>query len=347
MKSRKNKKGIPCSRNKLYWINKGFSEEESDTLARSRMPGTFEYFNIFKGYSEDESRELCKNWKSKSAITLENMILKYGVDEGNKRWNSYREKQALTNTFEYKRDKYGWTREQFDEYNKSRSVTLENLIKRHGEEKGRLKWDKYCERQRYAGCQIEYFIEKYGEQEGIEKYNLVNILKSHSYESFLIKNDGNEELATIEYNQYLKFRPNNGNSYSNIANELFDKLFDSIKHIYKDIYYSNNINEWFVYDCNKKRVYYIDFFVKDTGLAIEFHGDYWHANPIKYLPEQLISYPNSVQKVAKQIWEEDEYKTNLIKKHPKVKDILIIWENEYRKNKEQIFELCLNYLLQK
>lgn len=64
-------------------------------------------------------------------------------------------------------------------------------------------------------------------------------------------------------------------------------------------------------------------------------------------PEQLISYPNSVQKFAKQIWEEDEYKTNLIKKHPKVKDILIIWENDYRKNKEQIFELCLNYLLQK
>ena len=78
------------------------------------------------------------------AMTKECMIKKYGEEEGQKRWDNYCKRQSETNTFEYKHKKYGWTKKQFDAYNKSRSVTLKNLIKRYGEEEGQKRWTKFC-----------------------------------------------------------------------------------------------------------------------------------------------------------------------------------------------------------
>ena len=52
--------------------------------------------------------------------------------------------KAKKNTFEYKKEKFGWSPEDFKEFNKSRAVTKENLIKKHGEEKGLEIFNNYC-----------------------------------------------------------------------------------------------------------------------------------------------------------------------------------------------------------
>lgn len=110
------------------------------------------------------------NLKAKAAITLETLTALYGDEEGQRRWDAYRNKQAESNTLEYKKEKHGWTEEQFREYNQSRAATKENLISRHGEEKGREMWEAYRKRQRYT-CSREYFIEQYGEEEGAAKFD--------------------------------------------------------------------------------------------------------------------------------------------------------------------------------
>ena len=330
------------ARNKNYWIDKGYSEIEAINLARSRQPGTIEYFNILKGYDIETSKQLSKEYYDSAKITLENCIKKYGVDDGKRRWESYCKKQSDSNKFEYKQRKYGWDKDKFDEYNKSRAVTLDNLIQRHGDEIGRLKWEKYCDRQRYAGCQLEYFIEKYGEADGIAKYQQINKMKSHTFESYLLRfND--PEVALSEFKNYVSDRKV---TYSQIANELFDTLFSIYSPQYKHIYYANNINEWFVYDNNQRRIFYVDFFVKELGYVIEFYGDYWHANPKKYLAEQEISYPTT-RKKASEIWEFDRYKTETVLKHPDIKKILIVWESDYRNDKNKVIELCQDFLNQK
>jgi hypothetical protein len=56
-------------------------------------------------------------------MTLENMICRYGKTKGTKKWNEYKKKQADTNSYEYKKQKYGWSKQQFNEYNKSRGST--------------------------------------------------------------------------------------------------------------------------------------------------------------------------------------------------------------------------------
>lgn len=110
------------------------------------------------------------NLRKNLAITKEKLIKLWGEDIGKIKWDEYRNKQANSNTFEYKKEKYGWTKEQFDEYNKSRSVTITNSIKRHGEEKGIEVWNNYIDRQRYT-CSIEYFISKWGESAGALRFN--------------------------------------------------------------------------------------------------------------------------------------------------------------------------------
>lgn len=104
-------------------------------------------------------------------FTLKSSIELYGEELGQQKWEEYREIQAKTNTFEYKAENHGMSREEFDEYNASRAATLKNFIKRHGIEEGTTKWNNYCERQRYT-TSIEYFIEKYGEVEGTTKWQL-------------------------------------------------------------------------------------------------------------------------------------------------------------------------------
>lgn len=103
-------------------------------------------------------------------ITLQSLTALYGKEEGEKRWKVYCDKQAETNTLKYKQEKYGMTEEEFNEFNKSRSITLENLVSRHGEDIGTQKWEAYCERQSYT-TSLEYFIEEYGEVEGQIKYD--------------------------------------------------------------------------------------------------------------------------------------------------------------------------------
>lgn len=108
------------------------------------------------------------NLKKKCAVTRENLVELYG-DVGVDKFDHYREKQADSNSFEYKAEKYGMTREEFDEYNASRATTRDNLIARHGEEKGTQMWESYVERQRYT-TSLDYFIAQYGEEDGTEKY---------------------------------------------------------------------------------------------------------------------------------------------------------------------------------
>lgn len=144
---------------------------------------TVEYQNMFPG-AEIIPAELMAMYSQ----TEEKYLEKYGPVRGAELWKSYCDKQAETNTFEYKQLHYGWTREQFDEYNKSRATTLVNMIRRHGEENGTRMFEEYCEKQRYSTT-LDYFIEEYGVEEGTMIYN--NFVEARS--AF-----GGQSMAEVE-----------------------------------------------------------------------------------------------------------------------------------------------------
>lgn len=244
----------------------------------------------------------------KTTLTLENFVLKYGFDDGNIRWNQYKEKQAYSNTYEYKNKKHGWTKEKYDEFNKSRAVTIENLIKKHGEEVGTKMWIEYCERQAYTNT-IDYFIEKYGDEEGTKRYKTMVIQKSV---------------------------PKSSNENSRSSKAEMEFIYDLEQTLNETIEFSTYSKQYMIFEDTK--LFFYDVVHKKR--AIEFNGDYWHCNPEIYSENY---YHEIIQQTAKDIWERDAIKVDAIEKHGI--PCLVIWEKDYTINKKETIEKCKKWIL--
>lgn len=329
------------SRNKNYWIERGYTDSEAQSMAKSRMPGTMEYYTILKNKSETDSKILVDQFQKKRIHTEENFVKRYGQTMGLEKWKSYCQKQKVKNTFDYKRKKFGWTKKQFDEYNKSRSVTLNNLIDRHGDEKGKIIWDSYKKKQSYTKSK-EYVVNKYG----LDEWEKLCYSKSHTYESFLERCGGNVEKATNDFNEYCKkISKTRISGSSKIANDLFLKLVNRlIKTEYNQFYCQSHNQEWYInirgYGC-----IFLDFFLKETGKVIEFYGDYWHANPTKYKIGTTINLGSGGIKNVEDVWEYDKMRINVILTVPYIRDVKIVWESEYREDPNKIIDECYNYII--
>lgn len=260
------------------------------------------------GYGYEEYKKICSQTVG---ITEDVMIRKWGEEEGKKRWKSYCDKQAETNTFEYKQEKYGWTKEQFEEFNKSRAVTLELCIERHGEELGRKMWDDYCERQRYTNS-LEYMIEEYGEEAGTKKF---------------------EDFALA--------RANSGAAgYSEISQDLFFNIINKIQNTDNIFFYK--LNKEYSVQYSTTAVFNLDFYDKRKNLVIEFLGDYWHANPKIYDAESVFNR-SKTPILAKQIWKYDEQRKNKICKVLNNPIYIEVWESDWKENPDKVIEEILKY----
>lgn len=96
-------------------------------------------------------------------------------------------------------------------------------------------------------------------------------------------------------------------------------------------------NEFYLYD-EFNRICYYD--LKYKNKIIEFHGDYWHCNPAKYAPDY---FNKSTNKLAKDVWMHDRYKHDLAVKTGHM--LHIVWEHDYKTNKLDTIEQCINFLL--
>ena len=249
------------------------------------------------GVPDEDFKPVCD---ARQSVTKEKMIKKYGITEGTERWNSYCKKQADSNKFEYKHEKHGMTYEEYDEYNKSRAVTLDNMIKRYGVQDGLFHWNQYVERQRYT-CTLEYFIEKYGDTIGTEKYN-----------DFVEKRNTSNRL----------FGP------SAISLEMFDKLIKNYKN--NIVYYDEN--EYSVHT-NKLCLYHVDYYDKTLNIIIEFYGDFFHLNP-KIYDADFIQFKHHEKAIlAKNRWQHDKERIDDIQQTLNCK-VIIVWESTYKNNKK-------------
>lgn len=236
-----------------------------------------------------------------SAHTKERQLLKYGIVEGLKRWESYKDIQAKSNTFEYKNNKYGMTKDEFDVYNKSRSVTLVNLIKKHGEAIGIQKWDAYCERQRYT-CSFDYFISEYGYECGSKKF-----------ESFV------DNRPTFYNDGHIP--QNTRVMVSKLEMDIFEVLLTEL-----------DITSQVTFERTEGNYYGpFDFGSKADKKLIEVYGDFWHMNPNKYVETDI----NEITGLsAKQKWAFDRNKNNMANK--KGFDVFVIWESEWHSDKSNV-----------
>ena len=236
--------------------------------------------------------------KARQCVTKEKMIKRYGKELGLKKWNSYCEKQSVTNTYEYKHEKYGMSLDEFDEYNKSRAVTKENLIKKDGKKEGLKIWNRYIERQRYT-CTLDYFIEEYGKEDGTQKYN--EFVEKRSEQYYLIGNK------------------------SNISLELFSNL--------KEYYKANDTYIEYTVKSLNNNFYHVDYYDKSLNIVIEFYGDFYHFNPKKYNGNETDYFILGKERTVKDKWQHDKERIDDIQQTLNCK-VIIVWESTYKNDKK-------------
>ena len=139
--------------------------------------------------------------------------------------------------------------------------------------------------------------------------------------------------------KFVKSHPFNnlksGNSHSKIAKELFDIIYEKLPGHYK---YAT-LNEEYCLSSNGNSLYRYDFTDIASKKIIEFNGDYWHANPSIYNAEDIITRMNIS---AKQLWEKDKEKIDVA--ITQGFSVLVIWEKDYRNDKEVAIHKCLEFL---
>ena len=72
---------------------------------------------------------------------------------------------------------------------------------------------------------------------------------------------------------------------------------------------------------------------------IELHGDFWHANPKIFAPDDIIPV---IKITAKEKWNLDKRKKELAESFNY--KVLVIWESEYHENQEQTINKCIEFL---
>ena len=319
-------------KNIYYSVRKYFKEHNfSDQVLRKYFL-SFDEANLHESYNDILNR--CLKLRKYKNPSLEQMMLKYGDKLGREKWNIYCERQAYTNSKEYK----NMTDDEFKEYNKNRSSTLDNMIKRYGDKLGREKWNIYCERQAYTNSK-EYFIEKYGEIDGINKWKNVNFMKSHSYESYYAKD---KTTAEEKYKKYIKTKKN---YYSKISSEIFSKIYSyliSNNFTYK-CYFAPLTKEFGKYNKQNHKYYFYDFVIPELKICIEFNGDAFHANP-KFFNSTDKPNPYNKKLTSTDIWKYDQDKLGTLKSLGY--NIMIIWEHDYNANNNEIINKAIKYIVE-
>jgi hypothetical protein len=81
-----------------------------------------------------------------------------------------------------------------------------------------------------------------------------------------------------------------------------------------------------------------DIYIPKYNLLVEYNGDYWHCNPKKYKADYFNKKKN---KTAEELWEYDKNKLYLAKKYNY--NTIVIWESDYKQNKNILKEIFNNY----
>jgi len=315
-----------------HWTKKGMSESDA--------------FNKVKDLKERTNRYCVEHWIRKGLTELE---AKEKISEIQKENSSKVDtKNRPTSTrLDYWLNK-GYNIEDAKVKLKERQSTfsLDICIKKHGEIEGKKifkkrqkKWQKTLndnnnkiELNKKRGLTKEQFIEKHGK----EKYKIYAKSKGLKKEEY-IKKFGLEKYNEKINNTKNVIRLSGFNKYSKISMEFFLEIE---KNINIKCYFGKEEKIIQFYDNDGKYFcFYVDFLCDNK--IIEFYGDYYHANPNLYEANKIVGSKYKFF-TAGEIWERDFKRIKIIEE--KGYDVLIVWENEYKKNKEEIKNKCIKWI---
>lgn len=292
-------------------------------------------------YGKDEGEKKYLKWKESTKQNLEGFITRYGECEGKKRYESFKNKCLISlKTIDRKKVKnqrnlnywldlgYNIDDAKIKVSEIQNTSSLKSFIKKYGKDNGEK---KYIEVNKFKSQTKENMIRLYGD-DGEKKYNdyIIKLKYSKSLEYYI--NKYGEEHGEKIFKDIQKKKLNNFNKlYSLIGYEFCENIDKKINNDFNQIYYGDNEYKFFVWEDNFN-IICVDLYIKDINMVIEFYGDYWHRNP------QIYDINDDV---VKKIHDYNKRRVDKLINKFNV-SILIIWENDYRKDKLKTIDLVIN-----
>jgi hypothetical protein len=330
---------------KFINIEKGFRNlcDDPICISKSRNTETPEFLIYKYNLSKDEAIEKYNEIKSQRVKSYKTTIEKnmeenpsfnkernplciefytkrgYSVEEGKKHINKIQETGSnISSTFR---------KENTDEC----AIFLTNRIEYYLNKGYSLEDAQTLLTNRQTTFSKDICIEKYGEEEGLKVWQA---RQDKWMNTLNLKSE--EEKIKIKHKKLF-----NNSGFSKSSQELFNSILENLDDRLKEkTYFHQHNGEIIRYSKIVKNCYKLDFVNTILSKCIEFNGDYWHCNPKKYSADY---YHKIIKKSAKRIWELDSEKKHFIENVLNY-DLLIIWEDDYKKNKKLILEKCIEFL---
>lgn len=249
-----------------------------------KTPYKQEYW-INKGYTKEESIRMISEYKRNKSTTLENFISKHGETIGNKLFEDF--KQKSKQTVDKFKSKYGENgEEKWKEYKLSKnSCSFDWALKKCS---GDIEKAKKLYSSRIESIKIDR-DKKIAELGGEDRYNdyikNLNDRKRIDFNHYLRKNNGDYLKATNEYTEILKKRRVKFGSASKISLLYFLPIRNYLNERgIRNFIEIEESKHFFLYDKVNSRSYCYDFCIMDKNhkAIIEFNGIKWHPRLEKY-----------------------------------------------------------------
>lgn len=183
----------------------------------------------------------------------------------------------------------------------------------------RAAYDSDEEYLKFQTKDLDFFVNRYGEIDGVLRY----LEKTRKWiDTMSSKSD--EELNDINSRKVR----HSSCFYSKAEKDLLCSIRDYGIPVSSELCL-NNESRRFIYD-----IHYLD-------KIIEYNGDFWHANPNVYDSSFISPYNNLSQE---EIHKRDHIKHQLAR--DRGYEVLVIWEQDYKKDPEKELQKCINFLTQ-
>lgn len=347
---------------KQAWINK-YGIDEGLRLweeHKTKICNTLEKYIIRYGEIEGLNKWNKRIESHKGKCSLDWFVQKFGDQVGPEKYKTHCSKLSVGyNTLKsrgYSDDEIHAIKQQHSEKSKN---DLKTFIQRYGEIEGKIKHENYRQKQRqvskrsldywlqqtngdellsikllgdYQKRDLNWYICKFGEIDGPQRFFAANSKKGRTLENYI--NKYGFDVGFEKYSIACKNFKNNQRGIFNSKGQL--EVEEFLNTEFSNVKGARNETGIILTDAEKSayiknNIMYPDIIVNDK-VIINYHGDYWHANPEIY--KNPMEIHNRSKKTVYEIHQID-YEKNLILQN-RGYFVITIWESEWYKDKEVI-----------
>jgi len=356
-------KGLSCH---LVKYHKSDKKEYYDKYLKKENEGKCyfcnneaKFFDLTRGYHKICNSKICLG-KTRATGTSEFLMYKYGLSEKdaiilmNKRASERGEKitDGLQKSFEKNKKFFKEKSHQTIDFWLKKGYSQEEAeieVKKVWDDIHEKTWNKRRNNpELYKDINtthIEYWL-KNGFTEDESKEKIKDRQKTFTLEKCIEKYGKikGKEIWNSRQKKWKKSLVENGNlkcGYSKISQDLFYKLIEIYDIEDREmIYFATKNKEYFI-SLKGGEFYQYDFTDLKRKKIIEYNGDLYHANPNIYKSGDF-PHPFRKNESFEYLREKDKKKLEAAEKKGFV--MLTIWDSDYKNNKEETIQRCINFL---